>query len=435
MKLPKFSFQMMKRQFVGLGILGLVVLVVYVGIYFFKNQEKEKSVMIEFVDEIAPAKAVLFEFNPNDLSAEGWQNLGFSEKQAQIILKYKNSVGGMFTSREQLAKCYAISSKKFAEIEPFILPFEIKNEPKKFSFRKRKLNISRKFNPDDYTQKDWENLGYSEKQAHAILRYKNYLGGSFRSKEKFRECFIIGVEEYQQIAPYLLLPEKEKKEEKTVFQSKIQYTYFDPNFLDLEGWKKLGFSEKQSQVILNYKERNLRGNFKTLEDVQRCFVISEDKFLELKPWIKINEEELAKNSVEPQRDIALLRTNFSEIDINQITFGQLVEFGFGEKSAASFLRFREKLGGFVEKSQVLETYLFPLDLAKKLLEICPLDNSKIQKYSLRDVPEYFLKTHPYFRKYGEKIIFYRITFSEEKEIFRKIKATSREVAKMKLYLQ
>ena len=60
---------------------------------------------------------------------------------------------------------------------------------------------------------------------------------------------------------------------------------------------------------------------------------------------------------------------------------------------------------------------------------------RIQKYSLKEAPEEFLKTHPYFRKYGDKIIFYRITFSEEKDIFKKIKATPEEVAKMKLYLK
>lgn len=232
------------------------------------------------------------------------------------------------------------------------------------------------------------------------------------------------------------MPEKEESKEVRLFsQPKIQYTYFDPNLLDLEGWKKLGFSEKQAQVILNYKERNLKGSFKTLEDIQRCFVISEEKFLELKPWIKIKEKESIKSTEELPKSKEPQRVDFSRIDLNQITFKQLVEFGLEEKSAASFLGFRKKLGGFVEKKQVLETYHLSQDLAKKLIEICPLEGAKIQKYSLKEAPEEFLKTHPYFRKYGDKIIFYRITFSEEKDIFKKIKATPEEVAKMKLYLK
>ena len=430
----RLPFQMKRNQFIGLGILGLIILLVHLGIYYLKNQKEEKPVLVEIVDKTEQQNVVLSEFNPNDLSAEEWQELGFSERQVKTILKYKDIVGGKFISKEQLAKCYAISPEKFAELEPFILLPKVKNEVQKNTFRKRELNISGKFNPDFYTEKDWVKLGYSEKQAVAIIKYKNYLGGSFRSKEKFKECFIISDEDYLRLAPYLILPEKEEKKESLV-SNKIKYNYFDPNVLDLEGWKNLGFSEKQAQVILNYKERNLRGSFKNLEDIQKCFVISADKFLELKPWIKIKEQEQKSITEELSKPKEIHKTDFSKIDVNQITFKQLVEFGFDEKSAASFLGFRKKLGGFVDKKQILETYNISQDLAKKLIEITNMDASKIQKYSLKDAPEDFLKNHPYFRRYGDKIIFFRITYPEEKEIFKKIKATPEEVAKMKLYLK
>ena len=430
----RLPFQMKRNQFIGLGILGLIILLVHLGIYYLKNQKEEKPVLVDIVDKTEQQNIVLSEFNPNDLSAEEWQKLGFSERQVKIILKYKDIVGGRFISKEQLAKCYAISPEKFAELEPFILLPKVKNEFQKNTFRKRELNISGKFNPDFYAEKDWVKLGYSEKQAVAIIKYKNYLGGSFRSKEKFKECFIISDEDYLRLAPYLLLPEKEEKKESLV-SNKIKYNYFDPNVLDLEGWKNLGFSEKQAQVILNYKERNLRGSFKNLEDIQKCFVISADKFLELKPWIKIKEQEQKSITEELPKLKEVQKTDFSKIDVNQITFKQLVEFGFDEKSAASFLGFRKKLGGFVDKKQILETYNISQDLAKKLIEITNLDASKIQKHSLKDAPEDFLKNHLYFRRYGDKIIFFRITYPEEKEIFKKIKATPEEVAKMKLYLK
>lgn len=430
----RLPFQMKRNQFIGLGILGLIILLVHLGIYYLKNQKEEKPVLVEIVDKTEQQNVVLSEFNPNDLSAEEWQELGFSERQVKTILKYKDIVGGKFISKEQLAKCYAISPEKFAELEPFILLPKVKNEFQKNTFRKRELNISGKFNPDFYTEKDWVKLGYSEKQAVSIIKYKNYLGGSFRSKEKFKECFIISDEDYLRLAPYLILPEKEEKKESLV-SNKIKYNYFDPNVLDLEGWKNLGFSEKQAQVILNYKERNLRGSFKNLEDIQKCFVISVDKFLELKPWIKIKEQEQKSITEELTKLKEVQKTDFSKIDVNQITFKQLVEFGFDEKSAASFLGFRKKIGGFVDKKQILETYNISQDLAKKLIEITNLDASKIQRYSLKDAPEDFLKNHPYFRRYGDKIIFFRITYPEEKEIFKKIKATPEEVAKMKLYLK
>ncbi len=426
---------MRRNQFIGLGILGILILVFQLVFYWFKNAEKHEPVVVEFVNENAGNELVLSEFNPNELTTEQWKNLGITERQIKTILNYKELVGGEFLSKEQLAKCYAISSEKFAEIEAYILLPEKTSKKNNFenSFTKKELKISGKFNPDSYSVKDWENMGFSQKQAEAIIKYKNYLGGSFRSKEKFRECFIISPENYQRLAPYLLLPETAPAfaPKSAENKPKIEYTYFDPNALDAQGWQRLGFSEKQAQVIVNYRDKNLKGSFKSLEDIEKCFVISAEKFQELKPWIKlqIREKEETTKAVTPAK------TDFSKIDLNSITFKQLVEFGFNEKAAASYLGYRKKLGGFADKQQILETYNVDKDLARDLISTSPMDVSKIQKYAITDAPEDFLKTHPYFRKYGEKIIFYRVSFPSEKEIFKKIKATPEEITKMKMYLK
>lgn len=432
MKWPKFPFQMMRSQFVGLSILGVLILLVQLGIEWYKSQQKEESILVEFVNENSGEKRVLSKFNPNDLTAEGWKNLGFTDKQVKTILNYKEVVGGSFVSKEQLAKCYAISPEKFSELESYILLPQKKEITHQVFSEKKKLNIKGKFNPDIYTAKDWESIGFTKKQAEAIVKYKNYLGGSFKSKEKFRESFVINDDNYLQLSPYLLLPEKyeEIKQEKKEEKPKNQYFVFDPNELDLQGWQKLGFSERQAQVILNYKEKNLKGTFKTLEDVQRCFVISDEKFLELKPWIKIKvkEQKINENTNHTKKD-------FSKIDINKLTYNDLLDFGFDEKATKSFLGFRKRLGGFVNKQQVLETYSIDKILAQKLIDTSPIDVNNVPKYTLKDAPEDFLKTHPYFRKYGEKIIFYRISFPSDKEIFSKIKVPPEEINKMKLYLK
>jgi DNA uptake protein ComE-like DNA-binding protein len=46
--------------------------------------------------------------------------------------------------------------------------------------------------------------------------------------------------------------------------------------LNAEEWQQLGFSEKQANVIVNYRDKNLKGSFRSLEDIQNCFVISEE---------------------------------------------------------------------------------------------------------------------------------------------------------------
>lgn len=377
-----------------MAFLGMLLLIL-LGFQKYTEKTDETFPEVTFISENSSIES-LSEFDPNDLDENQWQKLGFSEKQTATILKYKQIVGGKFLSKEQFKKCYAISEDKFNQLETFILLPETNAEAKENStfknYEKKSLNITRKFNPDRFSQNDWENMGFSEKQAAAILKYKNYLGGSFVSKEKFKECFIINEENYSRLEPYLILPEKTPVNfnsyagKSNTLKSKTPQTSFDPNTLDTNGWMALGFSEKQANVIINYRDRNLKGSFKTLDDIKNCFVISAEKFEELKPFIKLNLSTMAKNSDDKKPEFKQEKTDFTKVDMNSITFKQLLEFGLDEKSAGSMIGFRKKLGGFMTKEQILETYNIDKELVQKLLSIAPLDNSKVERYSLVDAP-------------------------------------------------
>lgn len=404
----------------------LTVLLVY---QKYTSREKEPFPEVTFIKD-ASIPVNLSDFDPNTLDNEQWQKLGFSEKQTATILKYKDIVGGKFTSKEQLKKCYAISEEKFSELASFILLPEIaeKGDSKRFTtYGKKGIMISGKFNPDQFSANDWLKMGFSERQAEAIIKYRNYLGGSFISKEKFKECFIISSENYSKLEPYLLLPTKTPEKfrnsvKNNPVKSKIQYHPFDPNQLGLDEWKALGFSEKQAITIINYRDRNLRGNFKSLDDLQKCFVISAEKFQEMKPYIKLQEKQQEQ-------------TDFSKTDLNTITFKQLIEFGLDERSAGSIIGFRKKLGGFMNKQQILSTYNIDRDLVQKLISTAPLNTSDVPRYSLAEAPEEWLKNHPYFKYSADKIIFYRISNPDDKKIWKLLKLKPEYEERMKLYVK
>ncbi|WES97872.1 helix-hairpin-helix domain-containing protein [Chryseobacterium arthrosphaerae] len=402
----------------------------------YTSRYKEPFPDVKFI-VAAPVSENLSGFNPNTLNHEQWQKLGFSEKQVSTILKYKDIVGGKFVSKEQLKKCYAISEEKFAILSPFILlPENTGNNPARAfkNFEKRSISVTGKFNPDLYSEQDWMKMGFSEKQAEAILKYKKYLGGSFVSKEKFKECFIISSEQYSKLEPYLLLPVNTPAEfrnsiRNTSFREKIRYAYFDPNLLDSEGWKALGFSEKQAITIVNYRDRNLKGSFKSPEDLQKCFVISTEKFQELKPYIKINP------AADRKQELKQEKTDFSKTELNTITFRQLLEFGLDEKSAGSIIGFRKKLGGFVNKQQIMDTYNIDKELVQKLISIAPLDASGVPKYSLAEAPEEWLKNHPYFKYSADKIIYYRISNPDDRKIWKFLKLKPEYETRMRWYVK
>jgi DNA uptake protein ComE-like DNA-binding protein len=420
-----------------------IVLACLLAVKNIAGKENADFSTVKFISESGNSPT-LSEFNPNSLDAEGWKNLGFSDKQSSTILKYKEIVGGEFTSKEQIKKCYVISDEKFRELEPLML---FSNNTLKTSFANYnpessgKLRIPGKFNPDKLSQSDWQKMGYSEKQASAILKYKNYLGGSFVSKEKLRECFIISNGDWQQMEASVLLREKTPEDfkkyskESSFVKSKTVQSAFDPNVLDQKGWMNLGFSEKQAAVIVNYRDKNLRGSFKTLDDIKSCFVISPEKFEELKPFIRLNESTINKNVAEKKLEIKNAQTDFSKTDLNTITFKQLMEFGLDERSAGSIIGFRKKLGGFMNKNQILDTYNIDKDLVQKLLAIAPLDNSKVERHSLKTAPEEWLKNHPYFKYSADKIIFYRVNNPDDEKILKLLKQKPEYETRMRLYMK
>lgn len=263
------------------------------------NYELRNYSSSNYASKFVSSKDSIKPFNPNDLTKQGWEKLGFSPKQAEVIMKYKQILGGKFESKEQIKKCFVISDEIYEVLEPkILLPSKSKSDLKQEKSQLSKKIKYVKFNPNDLTEKDWEKLGFSARQAAAILKYKNILGGEFKSKAHMKKCFVISDEKYQEMESYIDLPDKlDKNEFQKVMEDKniiptenktIQKTEvlekFNPNSLEKEDWVKLGFSEKQAQTILNFK-KSLGGKFKDAKTLKKCFVISEEKFNELEPHL------------------------------------------------------------------------------------------------------------------------------------------------------
>lgn len=246
-------------------------------------------------------KDSLKKFDPNKLPLQGWEKLGFSTRQAEVIMKYKQMLGGKFESKEQIRKCFVVSDEMYELLSPYILlPEKAKGDLKIEKFQTKKTVNYKKFDPNEFLEKDWIAIGFSPKQAEVILKYKRILGGAFTSKEQLKKCFVISDEKYAQMEPYILLPDKEKIREKPIVKDEPKYEKdesskkeikkveitekFNPNNLDLEGWMNFGFTERQAQSILNYK-RSLGGKFKDAKTLSKSYVISEEKFKEMEPFL------------------------------------------------------------------------------------------------------------------------------------------------------
>lgn len=306
-----------KSQRIGISILISSLLLIEIGIdQFDKNQNPNRNLSIP--SEIKNLQAQidtqegdsdyksskyksvdLQKFNPNQLDKSGWVELGFSSKQADVILKYKKSLGGIFSSKEEISRCFVISEEKFKELTPYILLPEFssgnsQSNSNYYSQNKSKAKIYyKKFNPNKYSQNDWMAIGFSEKQALTILKYKKSLGGHFTSSEQIERCFVISEEKFQEMKPYMVISKSDesinfnseiKSPAKEEMTGKSKLEKFNPNDYTKEQWMELGFTEKQVTTIINYK-RSLGGKFKDASTLKKCYSISEERFTEIEPYL------------------------------------------------------------------------------------------------------------------------------------------------------
>ena len=82
------------------------------------NAPHEPSV-IAMREKLAPRRVESFRFNPNTVSVEDLQRLGFSLKQAQSIDNYRLK-GGKFRRKTDFAKSFVVSDSVYERLAPFI---------------------------------------------------------------------------------------------------------------------------------------------------------------------------------------------------------------------------------------------------------------------------------------------------------------------------
>lgn len=175
--------------------------------------------------------------------------------------------------------------------------------------------------------------------------------------------------------------------------------YFDPNTLDLAGWKKLGLRDKTVKTIQNYLAKG--GHFFKPEDLSKIYGLFEDEYARLEPYIRIKGKKIANSSAianETYLPPAGKTERYKVIDINTADTAAFISLpGIGSKLAARIVNFRDKLGGFYVISQVAETYGLPDSTFQKIKQYLKLDNASLKKININTASVDELKAHPYIK--------------------------------------
>jgi competence protein ComEA len=192
-------------------------------------------------------------------------------------------------------------------------------------------------------------------------------------------------------------------------ETRLHPVTFDPNILSADKWTAMGLSDKQVKIILNY--RNKGGKFFQKEDLRKIYGISESEYDILAPFIVISKPAYRNDIVQgksPGGKFADFKKTI--IELNNADSIDLLEIrGVGPAFAHRILRYRNKLGGFYKKEQLLEVYGMDSTRFIQVSDYCSVKAGAILKINMNTASVADFKKHPYFDYYlAKSIVDYRI---------------------------
>lgn len=191
-------------------------------------------------------------------------------------------------------------------------------------------------------------------------------------------------------ANYIQEQEKKKKSSFKKREYRRPPKKFDPNQYTKAQWMYVGLSDKQAEVMLKITKKGIWTN----EFLAKIVVIPEEVFQLIKdstiyPERKYENKEYTEYPKYEKKEIVLVEINTADLE------GLKSMPGIGPAFALRINAYKELLGGFVRKEQLLEVYGIDLEKLNQIEKYCEVDPSAIVKMNINEVDVKRLKMHPY----------------------------------------
>jgi competence ComEA-like helix-hairpin-helix protein len=216
-------------------------------------------------------KAPDSKFNPNTYTLSDWINLGLSEKQSVVILKFTSR--GIY-NEEDLKRIFVIPEVLFELIrDSVVYPERIQNTPNQESFKKQAKQINLiNLNTADTTE-FMKIYGIGVFYAKQIIRYREKLGG-YLTKEQLFEVWKMTPEAYEKIKDHVFISEKDVKR-------------ININSVTIEELKVHPYL-KWNQANSIVKMRIQRNGFKNIEEIKESVLIDSETYEKLFPYLSLH---------------------------------------------------------------------------------------------------------------------------------------------------
>lgn len=194
---------------------------------------------------------------------------------------------------------------------------------------------------------------------------------------------------------------------KNTIKPTVKYFEFDPNKINQSAWVQLGFSQKQAQSIERLKAKGFI--FYTPEDLKKVYVIGEDNYLQLAPYIKIDSSQFQKRGYVKKKFAPKAAPTKYVVDINTADSSLFErQRGIGSSLASRIIKYRNRLGGFVSPEQIKEVWNFPDSTYQQLKDRFVVGVTTVSKVNINTADYNTLGSHPYINyRYAKVIVAYR----------------------------
>ena len=279
---------------------------------------------------------------------------------------------------------------------------------KKDSFYKERTNNSVnltpfEFDPNGLPVNKWKELGLTDRQIKMIKNYEKK-GGRFKKKEDLAKMYSISSEEYDILEPYIVIKsESENREVRREIAPELYPFPFDPNILSKDEWLIMGLQENTVDAIINYRDKG--GYFYTNDDFRKIYTLSDEEFIILEPYIRLEYDSINNDS------FTAVNTNRLMIELNSADTLDLQQLkGIGPSYARRIVKYRRKLGGYIYKEQLLEVYGMDSTRYAGFAEHIYVNTDSVKKININIASVKDMIRHPYIEFYMAKSI---ITYKKE----------------------
>ena len=216
-------------------------------------------------NEAARATIEVRPFSLDTVSTGYLQGIGFTRRQAELVIKYRDMIGG-YRSIEEFEECYAVDSAMAARLRPYLI-FPPRDTLKPYD--KERVEF-----PIDLNSADSVMLckvaGIGAKSASHILFYRELLGG-YHSVSQILELKVVTEENFQRILPQIYCDSAKIK--------KININFARPKELEVHPY----ISNRMLRQIINNRE--LKGGWSNLEEMIEDDIFSAEEAARIAPYL------------------------------------------------------------------------------------------------------------------------------------------------------